>query len=553
MRPDRTTSGGSPPDNAKGIRSGLPAVAAAALLLNALLAVEFPSAGRGWESLLRVSPDFLLVLATVGLSARSGARLKWALCSLLSAAIVLLRVFQSADSLVPIVFNREFSLYLDARRLPDLLFLLRQTRPDWGVALAAAAIPVAAAVLCLGVWRALRILHDGVRSRGVPGAAVALAAVLLGPSLWAAACPGPERSIWSRAGLPRLAAEVAFIFDLPRLRAEHQAVIRAAVDRARETPGDLRRLAGVSVLILVVESYGRSALADPRHAGRVLTQLKAAELQLRAAGFRLCSSYLDSPTFGGGSWLAHATLATGVRADSQLRHDLLLDSTLVPLAEYFNRAGYRTVLATPGTLWPWPEGDFFRYGEVLRAPDLGYRGPAFGYAAMPDQFVLDRVARAVVQNAATPLLVESILVGSHAPFDVQAPYVEDWDRIGDGFVFHTLPATAFPVEWSRIGDASEAYAAAMAHSIRVLTEFILRFLRADELVVIVGDHQPAPELAGFEEPASVPVHVISRNPALLAPFMRRGYTDGLCPQQPPPHPGMETFFWDFLQDFSTAP
>jgi hypothetical protein len=553
MRRDTAPFESSQHATASPVRGGLPAFVAAAVLLNALLALELPSPARGWESLLRVSPDFLLVLGALALIAGRGARFGWALWGCLSATVILLRVFQSADSLVPLVFNREFSLYFDARRLPDLVFLFRQTRPPGIVVLAAAAVPVVAASLGIGVGLALRSLHAGLRSGGPARTALALAAVLVPALIGAAAFPDPGRSLWSRSCIPRLAAEVAFIFQLPRLRAEHQAVIRSAMTQAGEMPSDLRRLAGTSVFVIVIESYGRSALTDPRLSGRVLPQLVAAEAQLRAAGFSLCSSYLDSPTFGGGSWLAHATLATGVRADSQLRHDILLESGLTPLAEYFNRAGYHTVRATPGTLWPWPEGSFYRFAEVLRAPDLGYRGPAFGYAAMPDQFVLDRVHRRVIQNASAPLLVEFILVGSHAPFDVQAPYLADWDRIADGSVFHSLTAATFSVDWSRIGDASDAYSAAVAHSVRVLSEFISRFILGDALVVILGDHQPAPELTGFGEPASVPVHVISRSPALLAPFTRRGYTEGLHPLQPPAHPGLETFFWDFLRDFSGEP
>ena len=65
----------------------------------------------------------------------------------------------------------------------------------------------------------------------------------------------------------------------------------------------------------------------------------------------------------------------------------------------------------------------------------------------------------------------------------------------------------------------------------------------------MGDHQPNLQLTGPGKPWSVPVHVISRNARFLAPFRDRGYTDGLLPDQPPPHAGMETFLPGFLQDF----
>jgi redox-sensitive bicupin YhaK (pirin superfamily) len=45
--------------------------------------------------------------------------------------------------------------------------------------------------------------------------------------------------------------------------------------------------------------------------------------------------------------------------------------------------------------------------------------------------------------------------------------------------------------------------------------------------------------------------VISGNPGFIREFTRRGYTPGLVPVQPLPHPGMETLFWDVLEGFGT--
>jgi hypothetical protein len=47
------------------------------------------------------------------------------------------------------------------------------------------------------------------------------------------------------------------------------------------------------------------------------------------------------------------------------------------------------------------------------------------------------------------------------------------------------------------------------------------------------------------------VHVISRNADFIREFARRGFTPGLVPNQPLPHPGMETLFWDLLEGFSS--
>ena len=525
--------------------------AAAVLFLNALLAMEIPFSRMEWGSLLRVSPDGLCLFFGMCLLVRPGRRFRPAVYAALTAAVIFLKLFQSADRLVPMVFNRDFNLFLDSQRLPDLVLLFRLTRPPELVLMGLAGALAGTAGLAWAVWRALKTLHNGLAARTPAHPGLRLPAAALSAALWAAAAAGSPPGWLGEAVLPRVTEEVRFILNLGHLREQQRATLRQAEGRARRLTGDLGKLDRASVFLMVVESYGMSAFSDPRHAATVLPAIRAAEAELRSAGFEMCSAYLTSPTFGGGSWLAHATLASGLRIDGQVAHDLLLASDLVPLAGYFNRSGYRTVRAMPGTLWPWPEGGFYRYGQAFIAPDFGYRGPAFGFGPMPDQFVLDWVARRVIRGAPGPLFVEVILTGSHAAFDVQAPYIDDWDRIGDGSVFHTLPPVLFPVGWTELSAASRAYSAAIAHEIVLLKEFIRRFLDGSELVVIVGDHQPCVELVGSDRPWSVPVHVISGNPGFIREFTHRGYTPGLVPMQTLPHPGMETLFWDLLEGFST--
>ena len=525
--------------------------AAAFFFLNALLSMEVLPFRMEWGSLLRVSPDGLCLLLGMCLLVRPGQRFRPVVYAALTAAVMFLKLFQSADRLVPMVFNRDFNLFLDSQRLPDLVLLFRLTRPPALVLTGLAGILAGTAALAWGVWRALKTLHHGLASRSPLHLGIRLTAAALSVAVWAAAAVGSPPGWWGEAVWPRVAEEVHFILNLEDIREQHRSTMRQAAGRARHTAGDLGKLDRASVFLMVVESYGMSAFSDPRHAATVLPAIRAAEAELRSAGFEMCSAYLTAPTFGGGSWLAHATLASGVRIDGQVAHDLLLTSDLVPLADYFNRSGYRTVRAMPGTLWPWPEGGFYRYGQAFIGPDFGYLGPAFGFATMPDQFVLDWVARRVIRDAPGPLFVEFILTGSHAAFDIQAPYIDDWERIGDGSVFHTLPPVVFPVGWTALSEASPAYSAAIAHEVALLKDFIRRFLDGTELVIIVGDHQPCVELIGNDQPWSVPVHVISGNPGFIREFTRRGYTPGLVPMQTPPHPGMETLFWDVLEGFST--
>jgi hypothetical protein len=78
-----------------------------------------------------------------------------------------------------------------------------------------------------------------------------------------------------------------------------------------------------------------------------------------------------------------------------------------------------------------------------------------------------------------------------------------------------------------------------------------RFVAGDALVIVIGDHQPVAEVTRFSGSSAVPIHVWSRNPALIAPFRARGYTPGLRPSREASPRGMETLLPDLLSDFST--
>jgi hypothetical protein len=313
-------------------------------------------------------------------------------------------------------------------------------------------------------------------------------------------------------------------------------------------PSSLDRLNGRNVYLIFVESYGETVFENPRHFNIIAPVVRRMAADTR---FFACANYLRSPTISGSSWLAHGTLAGGVMTDTHLKFNMLLGSRIKSMAHYFNRAGYRTVCVMPGTKTPRPEDTWFEFQGKYDANTLGYRGPAFGWVTMPDQFVLDTICRKEVRTATSPLFIEFILVSSHAAFHLQPQYIADWSRVGDGSVFHDLEMRTFPVVWPDLTNASEAYANAIAYVLTVIEGFLHQCVDREALVVVVGDHQPSPQISGEGGARSVPIHIISQSPDALAPFLKRGYTPGFIPKQPPPHPGMDTFLEGFLEDFSS--
>ena len=56
----------------------------------------------------------------------------------------------------------------------------------------------------------------------------------------------------------------------------------------------------------------------------------------------------------------------------------------------------------PAATQPWPEGEFFGFDRYYDAETLGYRGPKFSYAPMPDQYTLATFQRLERDRRATP-------------------------------------------------------------------------------------------------------------------------------------------------------
>ena len=104
--------------------------------------------------------------------------------------------------------------------------------------------------------------------------------------------------------------------------------------------------------------------------------LDSATSRLRTSGFSARSAFLDSPTFGGISWLAHSTLQSGLWIDSQQRYNALVASDRFTLSDAFKRAGWRTVGDVPSNYHYWPEGtSFYHYDKIYDARNVGYVGP----------------------------------------------------------------------------------------------------------------------------------------------------------------------------------
>jgi hypothetical protein len=336
--------------------------------------------------------------------------------------------------------------------------------------------------------------------------------------------------------------------------ADQKAFAKAVVnDPLRDTAPDtlLTGLRGKDVLVVFVESYGRVAVQDPQVSPGVNAVLDAGTDRLEAAGFSARSSFLHSPTFGGISWLAHSTLQSGLWVDNQRRYDDLVASDRFTLSQAFKGAGWRTVADIPSNRDDWPQGtSFYHYDKIYDARNVGYAGPAFSYASMPDQYVLSAFQRLeLAKRDRPPVMAELDLVSSHGPW-VPLPRMVDWDKVGDGSIFDDMPAQGLqPNDIFRDSDqVRAAYGRSIQYTMNSLFSWLETFHEHDKnlVLVVLGDHQPAPVVSGENASRDVPISIISGDPKVLDRISTWGWHDGMRPEPNAPVLPMDSFRDRFL-------
>ena len=291
---------------------------------------------------------------------------------------------------------------------------------------------------------------------------------------------------------------------------------RVLADDPLSKPQAFTDLKGVDVLLVFIESYGQTTLGTPEYAAVIRPTLLEFETALTNAGFSSRSAWAGSPTFGGESWLAHSTVLSGAWINNQRRYRTLMESTRTSLVNDFKRAGWRTVGVMPEiTLTPWADAEFFGYDKFYGSPELHYAGAPFGYMVMPDQFTLAAFQRAELTPNHAPLMAQIALVSSHIPW-APLPKLLPWDEIGDGRIFTTARTDeSAETVWSTPSRIPDFYARSIDYSLRALMSFVTTYGSDNMLLIILGDHQPMPFVAGEFAPHTVPIHIIAKNAALL--------------------------------------
>ncbi|MET0781203.1 MAG: CDP-alcohol phosphatidyltransferase [Microbacterium sp.] len=335
---------------------------------------------------------------------------------------------------------------------------------------------------------------------------------------------------------------------------EQEAFERALQsDRLRSTPADdrLAGLEGKDVVIAFLESYGEVAVQESSFTAGVARVLEQGGAQLARDGYSTQSAFLTSPTFGGVSWLAHATLQSGVWVDSQQKYDRLIASDRWTLTRAFEDAGWRTVAVVPSNTEPWAPGTaFYGYDATLDFRSMGYRGPAFSYARIPDQYTWKHFYDTELAGAHGPIMAEVDFVSSHTPW-TPVPRLVPWSEIGDGSVFAPQPAEGLaPVDvWPDEQGVRRVYGQSVEYTLGAMFSFLHTYDQPNLVLVVLGDHQPARIVSGADAGRDVPITIISQDPAVFERIASWQWDAGVRPSPDAPIWRMDQFRDRFVDAF----
>jgi hypothetical protein len=295
----------------------------------------------------------------------------------------------------------------------------------------------------------------------------------------------------------------------------------------------LEPLAGADVLLIFVESYGAVAFEEPAVAAPLEPARDRLAAAVAATGRHSMSAYMDAPTFGGSSWLAHLSVLSGVDVRDQYAYTALMASGRDTVVKAFSRRGYRTVALMPGMRQAWPEGAFYGFDVIYGRDRLDYRGPQFGWWSIPDQYALARLdALERLRRPRPPVFAVFPTSTTHAPFGPVPPYQPEWPRILTANPFDDGEVDAAMSAAPDLMNLRAAYVRAMTYEYESFAGYLLAHADDDLVVILIGDHQPAAAVTGPGASWRVPLHVITRSGDIAKALAARGLRPGLRPLRP---------------------
>jgi hypothetical protein len=500
-------------------------LAAALVLLNASLTFDnlWPTPLVRWGSALSLELAVCLLLVCV--TAWAARRISPTMVHLAAGVWLLLVLGRYAQVTAPALYGRDINLYWDFQYLPDVVAMGVRVAPLWLVVLVVGIAVLVLALLFAAIAWGFRQLAIAAYGRGqrlmLIGAAVAVILISLTRSPVAF-----DRQYVATPVVEAYAHQIALMIEArdqsrPVAQSPPMATTLAAVN-------------GADIFLVFVEAYGAVSFDRPEFAEPLSASRSALLADIHDTRRQVVSALVESPTFGGSSWLAHISLLSGVQVRDQNSNARMMRQRRETLVHVFREHGYRTVALMPGLRQVWPEGAFYQFDDIYGAARLDYRGPEFGWFAVPDQFTLERIDALEVRHAdRAPLFLFFPTISTHFPFSPTPPYQPDWRRFEEPPPVFDGPdvarAYANQPDWDNFGPG---YVRALSYDYASLGGYLRQQTGRDLVMILVGDHQPAAAVSGEGAAWDVPVHIVSGRHELIDRLLARGFKAGLTPSRP---------------------
>jgi phosphatidylglycerophosphate synthase len=486
----------------------------------------WPTLGVHWPG--EVSVEFGVLLLALAITHAWFGPTRRAVLVLLSVTIVLFALGRYAYVTVQALYGRDINLYWDAPQFAAVTGMLVRVASRWTVAAVCAGIVIALAALYLAARWSLGQIDAALRyprPRWVLG----------GGGLALCGCFFLQQATEAMPRIPRFSIPVSRTFAAQIDRVADAVSGRPNRDVPPSPPlhSSFSALAGSDVLLVFMESYGRATYDRPEFEHALQGARERLDAAIHDTGRGVVSAYVSSPTFGGGSVLAHLSLLSGIDVRDQDHYALLMTQQRPTLVSLFRSAGYRAVAVMPGLRESWPEGEFYGFDKIYGAADLAYRGPGFGWWRIPDQFSLAALdSRELQPQPRKPVFAFFPTVSTHMPFEPTPPLQADWPRMLSAQPFDAEPLqrslTQTPV-WTDMG---KAYVSSVQYFLDTISSYLRARPNSKFVLIILGDHQPAANVSGEGASWDVPVHVIASQPQILEALETNGFRPGLVPLRP---------------------
>lgn len=441
------------------------------------------------------------------------------------------------------VFYAQYRLATDG-----VPFVVEHLRWPWPLYLAGLAAALAAIA---GLLLLIRSLIGGAPpqrlSRRTRLAIAALAAwVLLAPLALAVPLASPRSAINSLAA--KLEQNVGESLALWR---KIDAFDSGAPQRAYGYSGQ-KLVRKPDVYLIFVESYGSVLYkrSDWRRDYEAL--LAGLEQDLAGQGWHSATALSESPTWGGGSWLAYTSALFGLRVDNHTQYLALVDEyqdkSYPDLGRFLQSQGYHSAFVTAiarelRTGEQEQYENFYGVDDWVKYSRLDYLGPRYGWGpAPPDQYVMSYVNDQVLRPVEQPIFLFYITQNSHYPWTPQPEVAQDWRTLNQ-----PMPDPVAPLPQQLSHDTKRRnYFHAIEYQLRFLTDFILNTGSDDAIYVLIGDHQPQ-QVSRRADGFDTPVHIISRDASFVQSLQGYGFDDGLVAQDLQPDLRHEGFYSLFVR------